>query len=728
MTHALPTRLRLFAAAALALAAACSGEPSSTGVDRLVPPAQLALDATVRFQTTGSAALRVNTSYQRTNQSLVPLDTQTVSLTDAASQQVPLTIDLSPCLRDPQRALAGGDAAASDACLVTMELALITNGQVVDRDTVRSLSMRPGRTSTVSNPITLEEVASLRLTPPAANVVGAGQPLRLEATRTLTIGAEVIDGANRPIPRPITWTSASNAVATVSATGVVTGVAPGTTRITATSAGRSAFVDVRVTPLPQVVTVTVGTGSSGTGTITSSPAGINCTVAGSTTSGSCSASFPGDTTVSLTQSTGSGATFVGWGGDCAGTAECRVVTSQPRTVSVTYRAFRTLTVAATGDGNGTITGLDGAIDCVWRFGSASSGPCTTQVPDGAEVTLTATAESGSQFVGWSSGCAVNGTSCTVTMNADRSVTAQFRPLTTYRIASGLGTGTGVVTSSPAGLDCTITGRSISGTCAITVPGGTNVSFIATATDGSTWRRWDGLCANADATCATTAPLLPGTVELGVEFEAEPVRPPVVLTVTVDGRSSGVGEIVGSDQLNCFVNGTTTSAPCRKEYPAGTTVTITANRVGLTDFAGWGGACAQAAGNSCTLTLTEDQTATVRFQLVPSTRLRIFGYSTGGVSIQVRHAYGSQRCAITEGPDNEGVTCTITVPLRQDITITPTIPANWVIQYYGLCENQSFTRLSCVTQLDGPRDMTVYAFSGSPGPQVDLKRPPLRKGN
>lgn len=722
MTLAFPTRLRLAATAALILLAACSGDtPTASSTDRMVP-ARLALDATVRFQTTGTAALRVNTSYDRSNQSLVPLDTQTVSLTDAASQQVPLTIDLSACLRDPQRATPAGDAAA-DACLVTMELALIINGQIVDRRTVGGLSMRPGRTTTVNQPITLEEVRSVALVLPPANVVADGAPLRLEATRTMTIGAQVIDGAGRVIARPVTWITANAAVATVSATGVVTGVAPGTTRITAMAGILGQSIDVRVVPLPQTVTVTAGSGSSGSGTVTSTPAGITCTITGTTTTGTCSASFPGDATVSLTQSPGGSTTFVGWGGDCTGSAACTVATSQPRTVSVTYRAFRTLSVAATGDGNGTIAGLNGAIACVWRFGSASSGPCTTQVPDGSEVTLTATAESGSQFVGWSSGCTVNGATCTLIMSADRSVTAQFRPLTTYRIASGLGTGTGVVTSSPAGLNCTVTGRSVSGTCTLTVPGGTNVSFIATPTNGSTWRGWDGICANADETCATTAPLLPGAVELGVDFEAEPVRPPVTLSVTVDPRSSGVGEIVGSDQLNCFVSGTTTSAPCRKEYPAGTTVTITANRVGFTEFAGWGGACAATTGPSCTLTLTENQTATVRFQLVPSTRLRIFGYGSG-FSVLVRHAYGSQRCVITFDSQQEGTICNINVPLRQDVTITPTVPAGWFIFYSGVCESQSNPRLPCVTQFDGPRDMYVYAYPEGEAVRAGMTRPPL----
>ena len=299
-------RRRASLPAAMALAAlvsACSGE-SPTAVFDPDAPARLALEASVRFQTTTGAALRVLASYQRSNQTLVRIDSQSIALTEAASQQVPITIDLGACLRDPQRASLGNEGPTADECLVTLELALITAGQVVDRDTLRNISMRPGVTASAGAPITLEEVGSVRLTPPSANVVAAGQPLRLEATRTMTVAAEVIDGANRPITRTVTWSTANASVATVSASGVVTGVGAGTTRITAATGGSSAFVEVRVVPLPQTVTITAGTGSSGIGVVTSSPAGIDCTISGTTTSGTCSASFPGDATVSLSQRLG----------------------------------------------------------------------------------------------------------------------------------------------------------------------------------------------------------------------------------------------------------------------------------------------------------------------------------------------------------------------------------------------------------------------------------------
>jgi hypothetical protein len=89
----------------------------------------------------------------------------------------------------------------------------------------------------VTGPSTVP-VASVTVTAPAPTVV-AGQ--------TATLTATVADAAGRPLTgRTITWTSSAELVATVSPTGAVTAVSPGTTRITATSEGRHASVDLTV--------------------------------------------------------------------------------------------------------------------------------------------------------------------------------------------------------------------------------------------------------------------------------------------------------------------------------------------------------------------------------------------------------------------------------------------------------------------------------------------------
>jgi uncharacterized protein YjdB len=83
-------------------------------------------------------------------------------------------------------------------------------------------------------------VASVRVTPsPDTVAVGAAS----------TLTATPLDAANNPLTgRTVTWASIDTTIATVSQTGVVTGVAAGTTTITATSEGKVGSATVVVTP------------------------------------------------------------------------------------------------------------------------------------------------------------------------------------------------------------------------------------------------------------------------------------------------------------------------------------------------------------------------------------------------------------------------------------------------------------------------------------------------
>ncbi len=75
-------------------------------------------------------------------------------------------------------------------------------------------------------------------------------------------------------------------------------------------------------PPPLSLTVTVEGGGDGEGTVTSDPAGINCTISVGTTSGACSAGFDEGTTVTLTPSETDMSRFSGWAGACSGQGDC----------------------------------------------------------------------------------------------------------------------------------------------------------------------------------------------------------------------------------------------------------------------------------------------------------------------------------------------------------------------------------------------------------------------
>jgi Divergent InlB B-repeat domain len=179
-------------------------------------------------------------------------------------------------------------------------------------------------------------------------------------------------------------------------------------------------------------TLTVNETGSGSGVVTSSPAGINC----SATSNQCSAPFAGGSIVTLTASASSGSAFAGWsGGGCSGTASCAITLNAATTVTANFAAVAvtdTLSVQLGGTGSGTVTSSPSGISC---------GPtCNASFQPGTPVTLTAAAASGSTFVGWSSlACGVS-TTCSLTVTADTTIGANFvqnNPPTVTLVASVL---------------------------------------------------------------------------------------------------------------------------------------------------------------------------------------------------------------------------------------------------------------------------------------------------
>ena len=71
---------------------------------------------------------------------------------------------------------------------------------------------------------------------------------------------------------------------------------------------------------------------SGSGTVTSSPTGINCNTI-------CSYNFNSGTSVTLTAIANSGYSFTGWSGDCSGTGICAVTMNNVKSVTATFTAI-----------------------------------------------------------------------------------------------------------------------------------------------------------------------------------------------------------------------------------------------------------------------------------------------------------------------------------------------------------------------------------------------------
>jgi hypothetical protein len=176
-------------------------------------------------------------------------------------------------------------------------------------------------------------------------------------------------------------------------------------------AASSVAVEVTVTP-PVTATLTVQAAGGG-GTVTSQPAGISCPP-------TCSAPFATTDTVTLTATAPPPAQFTGWAGACSGTATtCQLtVPATGAQVTATFvQGFR-LTVSVP-TGGGTVSG-SGGIAC--------PSTCRAGFSAGQSVTLTATPAQYFAFNGWGGACAGTATTCSFTMDADKTASASFRDL------------------------------------------------------------------------------------------------------------------------------------------------------------------------------------------------------------------------------------------------------------------------------------------------------------
>ncbi len=104
----------------------------------------------------------------------------------------------------------------------------------------------------------------------------------------------------------------------------------GTSTCTVTmSEARAVTAEFAVVP-PGQFDLMVSKSGTGAGTVTSSPAGINC-------GSDCSETLPSGTSVTLTAAPAADSTFTGWSGSgCSGTSTCTVVMSEARAVTAQF--------------------------------------------------------------------------------------------------------------------------------------------------------------------------------------------------------------------------------------------------------------------------------------------------------------------------------------------------------------------------------------------------------
>jgi GH25 family lysozyme M1 (1,4-beta-N-acetylmuramidase) len=175
---------------------------------------------------------------------------------------------------------------------------------------------------------------------------------------------------------------------------------------------RFAGTDLRTA---QIARLTVETGEGGS--VADATGRLDCS-GGS----SCSALYDPSAMVSLTATPDPGAVFLSWGGRCAAAGSsptCLVTVLGSRKVTATFGY--PVTVTRAGPGNGAVTSSPAGISC--------PPVCSKAYPTGSKVALTATPDAGSEFDAWSGDCTgLDPTSCTVTLDRPRTVTATFADL------------------------------------------------------------------------------------------------------------------------------------------------------------------------------------------------------------------------------------------------------------------------------------------------------------
>jgi hypothetical protein len=256
-----------------------------------------------------------------------------------------------------------------------------------------------------------------------AEIVFAGHDSRTPPTQTLTVSkAGTGDGTVASSPAGISCGSTCSAsfdsgtVVTLSADAAGTSTFAGWSGEGCSGAGTcqvtmDAARSVTATFTLNSYVLSVAKSGTGGGTVTSSPPGISC---GET----CTASFDGGTVVTLSAVPDSASTFTGWSGEgCSGTGTCQVTMSAAHSVTATFAVTTyTLTVVPSGTGSGLVLSSPAGIGC--------GETCSASFERGTVVTLSAIADEGSTFIGWSGDC--TGTDpCVVTMTEARSVGAQF---------------------------------------------------------------------------------------------------------------------------------------------------------------------------------------------------------------------------------------------------------------------------------------------------------------
>jgi len=218
----------------------------------------------------------------------------------------------------------------------------------------------------------------------------------------------------------------------------------------------------------------------------------------------------------------------------------------------------TLYITKAGTGSGTVTSNPTGINC--------GADCTEPYNSGTVITLTATADANSDFVGWSGNADCSDGQ--VTMTGDITCTATFNIKSFQVTATASGNGSGSISSSPSGISYSYP---TTNTGSANFNYGTNVILTASAAAGSTvtWSTCSGTVSGNGTTTATcTFSSLNGAKTASATFTLNQFQ------VTATASGNGSGSISSSPSGISYSYPTTNTGSANFNY--GTNVILTAS--------------------------------------------------------------------------------------------------------------------------------------------------------
>lgn len=333
-------------------------------------------------------------------------------------------------------------------------------------------------------------------------------------------------------------------------------------------------------------TVQVGLNGAGSGTVTSSPAGMNCNAV---TPNQCFVVVDAGSSVTLTATPGAGSYLADWGSPaCAAGPTCTFPVNADVTLATRFEP-NTLTVQrlSTDGANGSVTSAPAGINC--------GATCSANFTAGTDVTLTATPDPGAIFIGWGGsvpGTCLGNPQCVVPLANPRTVSARFAPAT-QNLAVTI-TGFGLVTSTPAGINC-------GSTCSAAFGTGSTVTLLAQNPPFSNFAfaNWGGDGGNCGANPQCVIPM-----NTARNVTANFPQRQIAVTVT----TSGIGTVSSSP---AGISGC--SGSCAGTFGAGSLLTLTATPGPGQRFVAWSADAVVCGGNpQCSLQPSNAITASASF--------------------------------------------------------------------------------------------------------------------